>query len=208
MDNSAIYENIMMTLLNERVITFDDYLKIRTDYTKRNKYLDLFTMGPRVFGQNWGENHLLEIVSSLQKPSKDLDKDFVGEYDLWYQGIKIEVKASRAVDASMSKTPLPEKAICFGTSKRFSMNFQQLKPYCCHVFVWIAVWKDTITYWVLSSEDVNNNKYKSPQHRGNEDEWQIIVTKTKIRDFDQYVVTSDNLLNTIVEKYNSLANKN
>lgn len=37
------------------------------------------------------------------------------------------------------------------------MNFQQVKPRCCDVFVWIAVWRDVIRYWVLSSNEVETS---------------------------------------------------
>lgn len=39
------------------------------------------------------------------------------------------------------------------------MNFQQIKPGCCDVFVWIGVWRDVIRYWVLSSDEVANDQY-------------------------------------------------
>ena len=54
----------------------------------------------------------------MLSPSKKLDADFKGEYDLWLDGIKIEVKASRAVDSD-SDEPLYIKALSSNTHKRF-----------------------------------------------------------------------------------------
>ena len=67
--------------------------------------------------------------------------------------IKIEVKASRAVDFN-SQEPLYVKALAWESKMPFDMNFQQVKPKCCDVFVWIGVWRDTIKYWVLASKEV------------------------------------------------------
>lgn len=65
--------------------------------------------------------------------------------------IKIEVKASRAVDFDRDE-PLYVKALASDSKKRFDMNFQQVKPACCDVFVWIGVWRDVIRYWVLAAK--------------------------------------------------------
>ncbi len=59
----------------------------------------------------------------LKNPSKKLDAQYSGQYDLWLDGIKIEVKASRTVDSD-SDNPLYMKALSINTKKRFLMNFQ------------------------------------------------------------------------------------
>lgn len=81
------------------------------------------------------------------------------------------------------------------------MNFQQIKPACCDVFVWIAVWRDVIRYWVLSSDEVKNNcYYSSGQHRGNVGEGQLWLKDTNIDDFKKYEVDVRDILSKIVEK--------
>ena len=81
------------------------------------------------------------------------------------------------------------------------MNFQQIKPDCCDVFVWIGVWRDTIKYWVLSSEEVRNNKYFSRgQHRGNVGEGQLWIKDSNIKEFSCFEVKVPELLAKIVEK--------
>ncbi|MDR1492691.1 MAG: hypothetical protein LBT05_08210 [Planctomycetaceae bacterium] len=45
------------------------------------------------------------------------------------------------------------------------MNFQQLKPKCCDVFLWIAVYRDAIKYWVINSNAIQTHNDFTPQHR-------------------------------------------
>ena len=60
------------------------------------------------------------------------------------------------------------KALGAESTKDFDMNFQQVKPACCDVFIWVGVWRDKIRYWVLASKEVANDRYYAPgQHRGN-----------------------------------------
>lgn len=81
------------------------------------------------------------------------------------------------------------------------MNFQQMKPSCCDVFVWIAVWTDKIRYWVLSNKEVASNKYySSGQHRGNTGEGQLWITEKNIDEFSQYEVAGYDILKKIKEK--------
>lgn len=196
------FEYVISHLIATNVISLDDYLEIRNSYIQRNRYLYIFEItAPRTFGEKWAQRHLNEIVPELQIPSKKLDKTYSGEYDFWYNGIKIEVKASRAVKKVSGKTLL-EKALSSKSKEPFDMNFQQLKPNCCDVFVWIAVWKDKIRYWVLNSDEVKNNKYySSGQHRGNKGEGQLWITNKNISDFNEYEVNIRDILNTIIKKY-------
>lgn len=52
------YEYILMFLRDRSVLTFDDYEKLRDGYVSSNKYLGLYGLAPRIFGQIWGEQHL------------------------------------------------------------------------------------------------------------------------------------------------------
>ena len=192
------FEYVISHLIAEKIITLEQYLEIRNEYCSRNKFLHLFNMTTN-FGE-WSQNHLNELVQELQKPSKLLDKEYDGEYDFWYDNIKIEVKSSRAVEYKNNK-PMQEKALGTNSKLRFDMNFQQIKPKCADVFVFIAVWRDKIKYWVLPSSDINNNKYYSPgQHRGNIDEGQLHFNEKNIKEFDNYLVSPRNLLEEIKKK--------
>lgn len=207
------FEYIISHLLSEQVISLDTYLEIRQSYISRNKYLHLFELAPRTFGETWGQKYLMEHIPELEVPTKAKDPLYVGQYDLLYNSIHIEVKASRAV-AKVAGSTLSDKALLFSQKDlpktKFLMNFQQLKPTCCDVYVWIAVWKDNITFWVIPSEDVKNNKYFSSQHRketkSEKDaiyEGQIMITQNNISDFDKYLVSSQDILQAIVERGHS-----
>ena len=168
------FEYVISHLVATQTISLQEYLNIRSAYLERNKYLYVFEItAPRSFGETWAQRHLNEIVPELKIPSTTLDSSYSGEYDFWYNGIKIEVKASRAVRRK-SGDSLIIKALPSDSKHGFDMNFQQIKPSCCDIFVWIAVWRDKIRYWVLSSDDVKNNRYYSiGQHRGNIGEGQL-----------------------------------
>src|SRR5664279_1137869 len=167
------FEFIIGNLLGRGILTLDGYIEMRDSYIQRNMFLYIYEIaGPRTFGEQWAQGHLLGLVPKLVKPSKRLDPNYSGQYDFYLdtedlRHIKIEVKASRAVDFT-SRDQLVVKALStFQLDKRFDMNFQQIKPACCDVFVWIGVWRDQIKYWVLSSDEVRDSAYFSiGQHRG------------------------------------------
>ncbi|MDP3793145.1 MAG: hypothetical protein Q8R07_00125, partial [Candidatus Uhrbacteria bacterium] len=98
------YEYIISSLLALDKITLDDYLEIRDEYVARNMFLYIFEISaPRGFGEQWAQGHLKELAPELIKPTKKIEKNYSGQYDFLYQMpnkemIKIEVKASRAVD--------------------------------------------------------------------------------------------------------------
>jgi hypothetical protein len=195
------FEYVISHLIATGTIDLQEYLNIRNSYLERNKYLYVFEItAPRTFGETWAQRHLNEVVPELKIPSTDYDKDYSGQYDFWYDGIRIEVKASRAVKRK-SGDSLIIKALSSDSTFGFDMNFQQIKPACCDVFVWIAVWRDKIRYWVLSSAEVANNKFYSiGQHRGNVGEGQLWLKDTNINDFNEYEVGVRDILAKIIEK--------
>ena len=192
------FEYIISHLIGTDTITLQQYLDIRNRYLERNKYLYVFEItAPRTFGETWAQRHLNEVVPELQRPSTSYDPDYSGQYDFWYNGIRIEVKASRAVRRNSGES-LIIKSLSSDSKYGVDMNFQQIKPACCDVFVWIAVWRDVIRYWVLSSDEVKNNRYySSGQHRGNVGEGQLWLKDTNIDDFE---VGVRDILAKIVEK--------
>ena len=100
-----------------------------------------------------------------------------------------------------SGSSLIEKALLLNSSEGFDMNFQQLKPDCADVFVFIAVWKDAIKYLVLSREYIKTNKYFSKgQHRGNVGEGQLWITDKNIDEFIDYETKPRDLLKAIIRK--------
>lgn len=72
------------------------------------------------------------------------------------------------------------------------MNFQQLKPDTCDVFILIGVWVDEILYWIMSADKVKKNPYLSHQHRGGI-AYPIGITHKNIHAFDDYRVAPNSL---------------
>ncbi len=201
------YEYIISNLLGMDRIGLNEYLEIRNEYLARNEYLHIFEKygSPTAFGITWAQSHIHAIIPEMKKPTKKEYPDFDNEYDFFYDykknHIRIEIKASRAVDAK-SQEPLFIKALAWESEKPFDMNFQQIKPKHCDVFVWVAVWRDTIKYWVFASKEIEKNKYYSKgQHRGNTGEGQLHLNHDNIKDFKRYEVKPNELLKKIIKAY-------
>ena len=196
------YEFIISTLIGMDILSLNEYYRLRDQYLERNYFLYVFEISaPRKFGESWAQGQLKSLVPELEKPSKNTDPDYSGQYDFYFESIRIEVKASRAVDAD-SEEPLYVKALASDSQKRFWMNFQQIKPDLCDVFVWVAVWRDVIRYWVLSSHEVKTNEhYSKGQHRGNVGEGQLHVRDDNIGDFDRFEIPPNKLADGIRSAY-------
>jgi hypothetical protein len=222
------YEYIISTLFAQGKISFKEYLSIRKEYIDRNLYLGLFEMAPRTFGDTWGLSHVCDIEPEFKRPSKSLDNTYNGEYDLcleWIDSgkkkhyIRIEVKASRANDRVRKKEALIVKAIASDSNRPFLMNFQQQKPSCCDVFIWIAVYRDKIKYWVLHSDAVQHNKFLTPQHRNvntalrkkdyeKKDiyEGQIMITDENISEFRSFLSIGSKLKESVITQFKAQKN--
>jgi len=193
------YEHLVCNLMEKGGLTYEQYIEIRTEYISENPNLWIFEISaPRGFGERFAQTYIQGKCSKLKKPNKKLDQDYAGQYDLWLDGIRIEVKASRAVDSD-SEEPLYVKALSRNTKKRFLMNFQQLKPQCCDVFIWVAVFRNEIVLWVMNSQEVQNNPLYSPgQHRGNKgNEGQLHIKHDNIHLLSAYELRDDNLESAI-----------
>ncbi len=206
------YEYIISHLLAARKLSIEEYRELRDSYIERNLYLYVFEISaPRGFGERWAYGQLKQLVPELERPSKKLDSRYCGEYDFWLgwtdengggHGIRIEVKTSRAVDFEKPDQPLYLKALASDSVRPFDMNFQQIKPACADVFVWIGVWRDKIRYWVLSGNDVLSNKYYSEgQHRGNVGEGQLHLNKDNMPEFTSYESQAVDIKNAITLAY-------
>lgn len=200
------YEYIISSLMGFGKITLEDYYEIRDEYISRNMYLYIFEIAsPRGFGELWAQGHIKELEPDFIKPTKKVDENYTGQYDLALpfnnELITVEVKASRAVDGQSSE-PLFVKALSYDSESSFWMNFQQIKPACADVFLWVAVWRDVIKYWVLSSDEVKNNKYYSKgQHRGNSGEGQLHIKDDNIDEFKKYEVKSNKIKEAVISAY-------
>ena len=137
---------------------------------------------------------------------KKIKQDFDGEYDLYVDGIKVEVKANRAAE-DKKKTSLSSRAYLHSEAKKygFKYHFEQVKPMCCDVFIFIGVCRDKIQYWVLSSEELVKTNKISSQHRtentGDKNfavyEGQVFMTEEDLKPF---LVDEKNILKMVRKK--------
>lgn len=206
------YEYIISHLLGLNKLTLDEYYELRNSYINRNLYLYIFEISaPRGFGDKWAFGHLKQLVPDFQRPDKKLDPKYSNEYDFWLNwkgdqnrsyGIRIEVKASRAVDFERPDEPLYIKALSSYSNRPFDMNFQQIKPKCADVFIWIGIWRDEVRYWILTSDEIEKNKYFSKgQHRGNIGEGQLHLNQKNISEFDKYEIKSTYIKQKTINAY-------
>ena len=180
------FEYSLMFLLDNKVISFGEYEKLRSDYVSSNKFLELYELAPRIFGEIWAQQHIRDLDKRFLRPQRSLDPSYVGEYDLWIQNVKVEVKACRAINTK-KRGSLVSKALAYGSGDPFWMNFQQIKIAACDAFIFVGVWVNEIAYWLLSRDEVKANRYLSHQHRGGI-EYQIGITDRNIREFEKYRV--------------------
>ena len=193
------YEHVLAHMIEGGGITFGQYLEIRSDYISKNPNLWIFEISaPRGFGEKFAQTYVSGKCAKLQMPSKKIHAEYAGDYDFWLDGIRIEVKASRAVD-SESDEPLYMKALSRRSHRPFLMNFQQLKPQCCDVFIWVAVFRDEIVLWVMASSEVKDNPaYSKGQHRGNNgNEGQLHINQENISMLIPFELKDGDLENAI-----------
>ena len=208
---------ILAYLMSLGEITYDEYAKLDEDYCNRNQFLELFDMAPRTYGQTWGEEYIRKLFPQFIKATKenlaDVYPDFDGEFDLWLDGIRIEVKACRA-NSTKSSGSLASRAYLHTEAHDtgFKYHYQQLKPSCCDVFIWIGTCRDTLLYWVLSSDDLLKTGKLGSQHRnehtGTADnpvfEGQVFMTEDELLPF---FVKEENILDAVYAKGKSKIDK-
>lgn len=159
---------------------------------------------PTTFAK-WAVNHIRSIIPDM-KPAEGEGSDGSAkrEYDLIYQlgnrAIRIEVKASRAVDKSRPNLPYHERLL-LSTNKSglFDMNSQQLKLTIFDILIMIGVWADKIRYWVMTPKEIKNSGlFSSGQHRGNKGyEGQMHIKTGNIDKFLKYEMKPTEILNRI-----------
>jgi hypothetical protein len=84
---------------------YQAYEDLRSTYVSANQYLSLYGLAPRIFGQIWGEQHLRDLDPRFQQARKAVDPEYEGQYDLWIEGVRVEVKAARALVAPTCLPP-------------------------------------------------------------------------------------------------------
>lgn len=172
----------------------------------------------------WSLGILIDRDPNLKRPNRKIDATYRGwKYDFYLEWTdcenklyytKIKVRASRVNDRERNDGELYFKAISANSKRPFLINYQQIKPKCCDVFIWIAVYRDRTKYWVINSNEIQKNPYLTPQHRNQatserekdykkEDvyEGQIMVTNDNISYFDKYLTDATKLKEAIISQY-------
>lgn len=197
-------------LLANQAITYEQYEDLCKQYIRRNQYLNLFELAPRTFGETWGEKHIMKLFPEFMKATKEnissVYPDFDGEFDLWLDGIRVEVKACR-VNSSKAGGSLASRAYLHSEAveNAFKYHYQQLKPTCCDVFIWIGVCRDELLYWVLTSEELTRTGKLGSQHRNENTgiagttvfEGQVFMTEEELKPF---LVDEKDVLNTVIQR--------
>lgn len=205
-------------LLSKQYISYDEYRNEMNQFNERHKFLHLYEMAPRTFGETWCEKHIIELFPEFLKANKrNLKKiypSFSGEFDLWFDGIRVEVKACRS-NSNKTKNALSSRAYSHdeAVENHFEYHYQQLKPTCCDVFIWIGVCCDTLLYWVLTSDELLSMQEYAPQHRKEQSEkestpiyeGQVFLTEEKLKAF---LVPEEEILEAVKRKGKMILSEN
>lgn len=209
------YEFIISNLLWMSKMSLNEYETMRDEYMERNRHLDKFQMAWKSVWKR-AEDIMIEWWYWLEKPSRKIDPFYTQQtsYDAYmeysWEIIRIEIKASRVTESWNDEDFFIDKALFSYTEKSFWMNFQQLKPQFCDVFIFIAIYRDKLKHWVLSSTEVktyweqdwHTGRFSPWQHAGNAwNEWQLHIRETNIKDFDKYLATGEDINNAIKLAY-------
>ena len=191
------YEQMLAVLRNEKVLTLAQYEVLRKNYLVLNKYLMLYGIGSRMFGEIWAIQQLKSLDKRFIEPNKTFDPLYRGQYDLMFEGIKLGAKACRAVDIQEEGSRF-DKALHYDSGKPFEMNFRQLRVESFDVIVLIGVWVDRLVYWVLSYKEIKDNKYFF-HDKGKAEESLLVISEKNISDFDLYRVAESEVAGAILK---------
>lgn len=206
----SVESRLLAYFLSIGELSYDEFSDLSTSYSQRNKYLDLYDMAPRTYGQTWGEQHIRNLFPAFVKATKENVSSeypaFDGEFDLWMNGIRIEVKACRA-NCEKGKGSLASRAYLHSEAKAagFKYHYQQLKPSCCDVFIWIGTCRDELIYWVLTSQELLETGKLGTQHRNENTgvagakvfEGQVFMTEEDLKPF---LVEEKDILDVVLRK--------
>ena len=117
------FEYCLIFLLDRDIISFDVYESLRKCYVSANKHLSLFELAPRIFGETWGHGHVMDLDTRFEKGSRATDMSYEGQYDLWIEGVRVEVKAARAYNTK-KHGGLVTKALRYDSDEPFWMNYR------------------------------------------------------------------------------------
>lgn len=192
------YDYSISFLREKDIISLKEIDKFKKCYMNSNKNLILYGIDSRLFAEIWAIEHLKRIDPKFRMVNRDMDLEYVGQYDALFEKIKLGIKACRAINCD-AKGDRFQVALRSDSSNPFVVRFKQLKIDTCAVFVFIGVWVDKMLYWVLSDKEIKANKHlviDTNPSIGNI----ITINKKNIADFDLYKVTESEIVSAIVKR--------
>jgi hypothetical protein len=192
------YEQVLSLLKDQDILNSAQYELLRKNYLFLNKYLMLYGIGSRIFGEIWAIQQLKSLDKRFIEPVKTGDSLYYGEYDLIFEGLKVGAKACRAVDLQEEGTRFA-KALHYDSGRSFEMNFRQLRIESCDVLVLIGVWIDQLVYWVFSYNEIKDNKYILSD-KGKAQGSLLVISERNISDFNLYRVAEPQVVDVILKK--------
>lgn len=149
----------------------------------------LYDMDNKRFGEIWGQGHVMSFDQRFTKAKPNM------HHDILLESIKIEVKASRANSPANKDMSLFKRALPSSTKDQFMMNYMHIFLDEADFFVFLSVWRDSISYYLMSNADVRHNKYLNPYQT----EFQMAITNNNIHEFEQFKIDPESISARILE---------
>ncbi len=192
------YEEMLEVLRTDNILSLEQYGILRKDCLDFNKYLKLYGISSRIFGEVWAAQQLKSLDSRFRTPTKVFDSSYCGQYDLWLEGAKIGVKACRGLSLKGDGDRFA-KALHYSSGELFEMHFRQLRIECCDVLVLIGVWIDQLAYWVFSQKEIKRSEHFAPDN-GKTEESVVIINNQNILSLEGYRVDESKVTDIILKK--------
>ncbi len=189
---------LTMFLLSHSILSYADVEKMAKEFIQRNPFYSMFPLEAGTLGTA-SQNYIKSLL-----PQHKLSKPIDTSYDILFDGIRIEVKASRAAITNTGKNKtnsnITERAMTSEDLGDYKLTFAQTKPSCCDMFVLVCFWTDKACAWVLTSKELNDiPSYRTIFGRlGTEGKGLLIVKRKQTKLFDAYKVSLDNLESAII----------
>jgi len=170
-------------------MTYEEYLDLQRSYLEHNPYLKIWSLSSSQLGA-WGEDQVRGSDSRFRKPPSS-------HYDLILEGVRVEVKTSRASnerDCSESVSHKPVRCL----EPYFKFNFCHLKHGHCDVFVLVGVWSDLVKYWVMSPSEVES--CEGSMGRDTDNHKLVIDSGNHMKKFSLYSAPKDRLAGWVLSK--------
>jgi hypothetical protein len=192
------YEQIIVALKSDGVLSDKQYEMLKKNYMVANKYLMYYGISSRIFGEIWAIQQLKGVDSRFIEPNKSLDPSFCGEYDLLFEGVKIQARACRALNLREEGDRFA-LAMHYDIQKFFVMHFRQLKIECCDVLILIGVWMDKMVYWAFPYNEVKQDKYFAT-YKGESEDGLLVINDKNMPEFEKFRVAESDLGEFILSK--------